>query len=400
MARATALTPGDVAADFLECFRLATGDEVTAAALSYDEAARAFCPIAAVGPRAGEYADSAVPMAVLPMAMWLRLVERRQPLILADTSAAGDAWAVLSKHLPTLATARCYGVWPLVSGNGPIGAAVVRNDRPLALGPERVRLLTGLGRALAGALQNARAAAEAQAEQIRTEEALERVSRSKRHLLSVASHDLRTPLTAVRGFSEMIRDEDFGMEEIKEFADSINKSARRLNGMISDLLDLDRMESGRLTLNLEAIDLNATIADVVGAVRPDAPNHSIALQLDDAIPLVSGDPERLAQVITHIVNNAVQYSPDGGEIVVGSRLEGDVAHVRVQDQGIGMSPESLETVFDRYARLDPESKRHIRGIGLGLPLVRLVVEKHGGKVWAERAPGRGTIFRFTIPLWR
>ena len=240
--------------------------------------------------------------------------------------------------------------------------------------------------------------AEAFERQRRAVEELERLNKAKSDFVSIVSHEFRTPLTGIMGFSEMMRDEDFSVEEMKEFAGDINKDAQRLNRMITEMLDLDRMESGRMTLNLEPVDLNAIIAEVADLSRPNAPNHPIRLQLDPGLTGLFGDPDKLTQVVTNLVSNAIKYSPDGGEIIVTSRVEGDVAHVYVQDHGIGIPPDRLEQVFERYNRIESDATRHIQGTGLGLPIARQIVQVHGGRAWAESTPGEGSVFQFTIPL--
>jgi signal transduction histidine kinase len=227
---------------------------------------------------------------------------------------------------------------------------------------------------------------------------LERLNKAKSEFVSIVSHEFRTALTGIQGFSEMMRDEDFTLEEMKEYADDINKDALRLNRMITEMLDLDRMESGRMTLNVEPVDLNAIVADVAARSRVNAPNHPVRLELDEALPEVAGDRDKLTQVLTNLVSNAIKYSPDGGEIALSSAREGDVAHVRVRDHGVGIPPDALENVFERFSRVESGASRYIQGTGLGLPIVRQIVQMHGGRAWAESAMGEGSTFQFTLPL--
>jgi PAS domain S-box-containing protein len=227
---------------------------------------------------------------------------------------------------------------------------------------------------------------------------LAELNQAKSDFVSIVSHEFRTPLTVIQGFSEMLRDEEIDPEEIKEYAGDINTEAVRLNRMINDLLDLERMESGRMTLHRQATDLNSVIRDVVERMRPNAPGHTLALDLDPALPIFEGDQDKLVQVLTNLLHNAVKYSPDGGEVLVASRGEGPLAHVAVHDQGLGIPADALETIFERYARIESAANRHIQGTGLGLPIVRQIVEMHGGRVWAESTLGTGSVFHITIPL--
>jgi signal transduction histidine kinase len=229
---------------------------------------------------------------------------------------------------------------------------------------------------------------------------LERLNRAKSEFVSIVSHEFRTALTGIQGFSEMMRDEDFTLVEMKEYAGDINNDAQRLNRMIAEMLDLDRMESGRMPLNLGDVDLNQLIAEVVECARANAPTHPIRLELDESLPPLTGDRDKLKQVLTNLLSNAVKYSPEGGEIVLCSRAEGDRAHVLVRDRGMGIPPEALEQVFERFSRVESGTNRYIQGTGLGLPIVRQIVRMHGGRAWAESALGEGSTFQFTMPLAR
>jgi signal transduction histidine kinase len=196
----------------------------------------------------------------------------------------------------------------------------------------------------------------------------------------------------------MMRDESLTQSEIHEFANDINKDAQRLNRMITDMLDLDRMESGRMVLRREAVDINSIIRDVVDRVRPNAPRHPVTLRLDTRLPPFSGDRDKLTQVVANLLNNAVKYSPDGGDIVITSRAEPGFVQIAVEDHGLGIPEDALERVFERYSRVESSATRHIQGTGLGLPIVRQIVEMHGGRAWVESAVGKGSTFRFTVPL--
>jgi signal transduction histidine kinase len=196
----------------------------------------------------------------------------------------------------------------------------------------------------------------------------------------------------------MMRDEDFGVEEMTEMASDIYEDAKRLNRMISEMLDLDRMESGRMTLNLDGVDLNEVLVRTTDQIRSNAPSHRISLQLDEGIPELLADRDKLTQVVTNLLTNAVKYSPEGGEITVDSRLEGNFVHVRVVDEGMGIRPEVLEKLFEPYTRVESQATRYIQGTGLGLAITRQIVRLHGGEIWVESEPDVGSTFHFTVPL--
>jgi PAS domain S-box-containing protein len=231
-------------------------------------------------------------------------------------------------------------------------------------------------------------------------EQLRRLNRAKSDFVSVVSHEFRTPLTGILGFAELIREEELNRDEVLEYAGEIRASARRLNRLIADLLDLDKMQSGRMTMRQDPVDLNVVVAEVVAALRVAASRHTIRTELDPRLPPLFGDRDRLVQVVTNLVGNAVKYSPNGGEVVVTSAFERDRARVAVRDAGIGIPPEALETIFERYTRVESAEGRTIEGTGLGLPIAREIVELHGGRIWAESVPGNGATVQFVLPFTR
>ena len=225
---------------------------------------------------------------------------------------------------------------------------------------------------------------------------LERLNRLKSEFVALVSHEFRTALVGISGFSEMIRDEDVSLEEAKGYAGDINKDAERLNRMINDMLDLDRIEAGRLSLHVQSVDLDSLLDDAADRARASSAKHVIVCRLDGR-PAVQCDPDRIAQVIANLLSNAIKYSPDGGEITVTSTVRDGLVDVSVRDHGVGIAPEFVERLFNRYERYEKTSNR-ILGTGLGLAITRQIVEMHGGKIWVESEPGNGSDFHFTLPL--
>ncbi len=227
---------------------------------------------------------------------------------------------------------------------------------------------------------------------------LNELSRAKSELLSVVSHEVRTPLVGIRGFSEMIRDDMLGPEKVAEYASIINREARRLGRLVDDLLDLEQLESGRAGLHPETVDLHAIIAEAVERAKPIADGHSFVIAVEPSVPVVRADPDKLMQILANLFDNAIKYSPNGGTITIGGSAEGHYAHLWIRDEGLGLPPDSLEAVFDRYARVDSAGHRAIKGSGLGLPIVRQIAELHGGRSWAESVPGHGSTFHVTLAI--
>lgn len=228
-------------------------------------------------------------------------------------------------------------------------------------------------------------------------ERLQHLNRIKSEFVSTVSHELRTPLTSIQGYSELIRDEELTREEIKEFAGVITNSAQALSRMIGDMLDLDRLESGRMMIRRNDVDVNRLITEVVGGFGATV-THRLVLCLEPSLPPLLADRDRLARVIINLVSNAVKYSPDGGAITMTSGVEDGDLSLTIRDEGPGIPAEALEAIFERYTRLDDESSRHIQGTGLGLPIARQIVQMHGGHLWAERGEERGMIFHVRLPF--
>ena len=227
---------------------------------------------------------------------------------------------------------------------------------------------------------------------------IERLNQLKSEFITLVSHEFRTGLVGIQGFSEMIRDSpDLAGEDIKAFAADINKDAQRLNRMINDMLDLDRIEAGRLTLHLEAVDINVVLQDAVERARASSERHVIEVSLDPARPVAQCDADRVAQIVANLLTNAVKYSPDGGEILVSSQVGEGFVEVSVRDHGAGIAPEFAKRLFSRYERYEKTSGKII-GTGLGLAIARQIVEMHGGRIWVDTTVGSGSDFRFTLPM--
>ena len=227
---------------------------------------------------------------------------------------------------------------------------------------------------------------------------LERLSRLKSEFISMVSHEFRTALTGIQGFSELMHVGDLDAAEMRKLAAEILSDAQRLNRLIGDMLELDRIEAGRMPFRFVPVDLCSVAVAAVERARASTSKHLITLRLDPALPCISGDRDRLMQVLTNLLSNAVKYSPNGGRIVVAIRTEDAHVTVSVQDQGCGIPPEFMDQLFDRYERYETKLTRMIVGTGLGLVITRRIVEAHGGRVWADSKVGVGSEFHFSLPL--
>ncbi len=227
---------------------------------------------------------------------------------------------------------------------------------------------------------------------------LERINRLKSEFMSMVSHEFRTALTGIQGYSEVLMTEDVGRDEVKEFSRDINSESLRLNRMITEMLDLDRIESGRIQIHPERIDLNVVISDATDRARMATDRHEFALQLDPLLPQVEADRDRITQVVANLLSNAVKYSPEGGRIEVASRAFDGNVEVTVRDHGQGIPPEFIPRIFGRYERYEQPGRPQVVGTGLGLAISQQIVQLHKGRIWVESELGVGSSFRFTLPL--
>ncbi len=249
-------------------------------------------------------------------------------------------------------------------------------------------------------------ASRAQADTARTEANTSRAEADiansiKDEFLAVMSHELRTPLTSILGWSNLLATGNLDEQATNRAVETIVRSARAQKQLIDDLLDMSRIVTGKLRLNVRPVELAPIIEAVVDSVRPSADSREIHLKtaLESLMSPVSGDPDRIQQIIWNLLSNAIKFTPKGGQIDV--RLERVHSHmeITISDTGQGIAPEFLEHIFERFRQSDSSSTRQHGGLGLGLSIVRQLVELHGGTVTAQ-SPGEGfgTIIRVLLPL--
>ncbi len=229
---------------------------------------------------------------------------------------------------------------------------------------------------------------------------MKQLDQMKDEFISIAAHELRTPLTAIKGYAELLDrrlSAQGGREGDRKSLGVIRKQTERLSGLVNEMLDVSRIEAGRLQLNSEPFDLSALVGEVVSNMRVSATTHDLSLTAAPAIE-VSGDTARIEQVLINLISNAITYSPEGGEISVRAWTEGAYALVSVTDHGVGMSQEELPHLFDRFYRAPKANIMRSGGMGLGLYICQEIVTRHGGTIAAESTEGAGSTFTFTLPL--
>ncbi len=227
-------------------------------------------------------------------------------------------------------------------------------------------------------------------------------SQHKSEFLANMSHELRTPLNAIIGFSEVLQERLFGEMNDKqtEYVDDILSSGRHLLSLINDILDLSKVEAGRMELEMTTFYLPDAIENALLLVRERASRHGIKLDrsIDDRLGDFSGDERKIKQILVNLLTNAVKFTPEGGQIKVEARLGDNAAIISVTDTGIGIAKEDQEAIFEEFRQVGSNYAQKREGTGLGLTLTRRFVELHGGKIWVESEVGKGSTFSFTLPM--
>jgi two-component system phosphate regulon sensor histidine kinase PhoR len=221
----------------------------------------------------------------------------------------------------------------------------------------------------------------------------------KSDFVATVSHELRTPLTSIYGFAETLLREDasFGEEDRASFVRYIASESERLNRLVESLLSAARLETGAVGLQLSPVDVAAVARDVAAWAGARSEHHTLALVLPPGGALADADADRVRQVLINLIDNAIKYSPDGGTVTVRVRKRRRVVELRVSDEGIGISERDQHNLFQKFFRVDAAMSRGIRGIGLGLYLVRGFVTAMGGRIWVESVQGKGSTFVVELP---
>jgi len=286
---------------------------------------------------------------------------------------------------------------PLLREDRIIGGLVIRRKSTGEFRSEVIELMKTFATQSVLAIQNARLFREIEDKSRQIEAA----NRHKSEFLANMSHELRTPLNAIIGFSEVLQEKLFGElnEKQAEYIFDILTSGQHLLSLINEILDLSKVEAGRMELELSSFDLPLAIDNARTFVRERAVKHGITLDVDvdERLGEYVGDERKIKQILLNLLSNAVKFTPEGGRISITANKTDNGAEISVSDTGIGIPPAELPTIFEEFRQVGGDYAHKKEGTGLGLTLAKKFVELHGGRIWVESEVGNGSTFRFTLP---
>ena len=325
-----------------------------------------------------------------------RMAMMRQPVQIPDI-AVEDAYRGPLRDILLRTGTRALLAIPMLREDELIGGLTVNKKTPGAFAPEVIELLQRFATQSALAIQNARLFREI-ADKSRQ---LEAASRHKSEFLANMSHELRTPLNAILGFSEVLAERMFGEvnEKQAEYLQDILSSGRHLLSLINDILDLSKVEAGRLELELGRFHLPNALDNALTLVRERAIRHGITLTqtVDAAVGDIVADERKVKQILLNLLSNAVKFTPEGGRVGLTATAVDGVMTIAVSDTGVGIAPDDQAAIFEEFRQVGREDARKQEGTGLGLTLAKKFVELHGGRIWVQSQAGQGSTFSFTLP---
>ncbi|MCC6210055.1 MAG: HAMP domain-containing protein [Burkholderiales bacterium] len=328
--------------------------------------------------------------------MSARVMLERRVVEIPDIEAEGVP--EIARKVARAGGYRSLTLVPLIRDGEGIGVISLLNPRPgFRLAGKQLALLQTFSDQAVIAIENVRLFREIQ-EKSRQ---LEIANQHKSDFLANMSHELRTPLNAIIGFSEALLEKMFGEvnEKQTDYLKDIHSSGRHLLSLINDILDLSKIEAGRMDLDVAEFDLRSALQNALTLVKERAQRHGIELSLlaDDAIGSFRADERKFKQIMLNLLSNAVKFTPEGGKVGVRARAVGDAVEVAVADTGVGISAEDQKSVFDEFKQVGRDYTKKAEGTGLGLALTKRFIELHGGSIRLESSPARGSTFTFSIP---
>jgi signal transduction histidine kinase len=233
-------------------------------------------------------------------------------------------------------------------------------------------------------------------------EGLRQLDRLKESFFSVMNHEMRSPLTAIIGYTALLQRDKSLTSMQADMLYRIRNNGQRLLDLVNNLLDISRLEDGKLQIQFEVVDLMELVVQAIAVVKPMAEDKRISITLDipGTLPTIYGDPKRVDQILVNLLSNAIKYTPDTGSVTLSAQKDdaADMARISVTDNGIGIPADLLPHIFDRFVRAEQAERLHTTGTGLGLSIAKGLAEAHGGKIWVESKEGSGSTFTFTLPV--
>jgi signal transduction histidine kinase len=328
-----------------------------------------------------------------------RAAEKKLPTQLADLRQEQEFATRGMRLRPILSRLgyRSLLAVPLLLEQKIMGALTIYRRQTGTFAQAVVNLLQTFATQSVLAIQNARLFREIEEKSHQIEAA----NRHKSEFLANMSHELRTPLNAIIGFSEVLQERLFGdlNEKQAEYTSDILTSGQHLLSLINEILDLSKVEAGRMELELASFDLPLAIDNARTFVRERAVKHGITLDVDvdERLGEYVGDERKIKQILLNLLSNAVKFTPEGGRIRISANKTDNSVEISVSDTGIGITPEDQPKIFEEFRQVGSDSTHKIEGTGLGLTLAKKFVELHGGKIWVESELGKGSTFSFTLP---
>jgi signal transduction histidine kinase len=294
-------------------------------------------------------------------------------------------------------------VLPLVSGKQLLGIYLLGGKLSGDLyRRQELDVLRIFANQAAVAIANARLYEEVRAFSQELERKVEERTRELRESLSAVYHELRTPITAIQGYSELVLDGGAGPVSDKQarYMTVVQNNVHRLADLVTDLAEVSQIEAGRLKIRPEPLDLRTAAEDTVASLKGVIEEKELKVEIVPVptAPVVHGDYKRVVQILTNLIGNACRYTPVGGRITVSFQPVDGIVLTTVRDTGIGVRPDELGRIFERFYRGDDPLVREQHGTGLGLSIAKSLVELHGGRIWVESEVGKGSAFGFTLPV--
>jgi signal transduction histidine kinase len=303
--------------------------------------------------------------------------------------------ALMKQALDTSELPRSAIAAPIRVGEFRLGVLVLESLRgPVDFHEHDLPIIQTIADLIALAIERERLEAEADAERD-----AQHVDRLRSEIMATLSHELRTPLAAIKGYSTALLLDGITWPDDKrdEFLRLIDAESDNLQTMISDILDSSLIDVGQLVIEHQPVRFAILAREIADEIQLRTDNHHFVVDFHPDFPIIDADPRRITQVMRNVLDNAIKYSPDGGLIIIHGEVRPDDVVVSISDQGVGISPEDLIPLFEKYFRVKASTGYHVAGTGLGLPVARAIVEAHGGHIWAESEVGQGTTLYFSLP---